>query len=36
MPPEGTRLKSDGLWDLVNDVRFLAKKTPPADDKVQP
>ncbi len=36
MPPEGTRLKSDGLWDLVNYVRSLAKKTSPPDNKVQP
>ena len=36
MPAEGTRLKSDGLWDLVNYVRFLAKKTPSPDSKAQP
>jgi mono/diheme cytochrome c family protein len=32
MPPEGTRLKPDRLWDLINYVRSLARKTPP-DDK---
>ena len=32
MPPEGTRLKSDGLWNLVNYVRSLVKKsTPPGE-----
>lgn len=31
MPPEGARVKTDELWDLVNYVRSLAKKNPPAD-----
>jgi mono/diheme cytochrome c family protein len=35
MPPEGARLKSDGLWDLVNYTRFLAKKNPPEDKAPQ-
>lgn len=35
MPPEGTRLKSDTLWDLINYVRSLAKKTIPPDTKAQ-
>ncbi len=30
MPPEGARVKTDELWDLVNYVRSLAK-TPPGD-----
>jgi mono/diheme cytochrome c family protein len=33
MPPEGTRLKSDDLWSLVNYVRSLAKKDSPPEDK---
>ncbi len=33
MPPEGTRLKSDELWNLVNYVRSLAKKSAPPEDK---
>jgi mono/diheme cytochrome c family protein len=33
MPPEGKRMKSEGLWDLVNYVRSLAKKTAPPEDK---
>jgi mono/diheme cytochrome c family protein len=33
MPPEGSRMKPDGLWDLVNYVRSLAKKDTPSDDK---
>ena len=33
MPPEGTRLKSDELWNLVNYVRSLAKKDSPSEDK---
>jgi mono/diheme cytochrome c family protein len=33
MPPEGKRMKSDGLWDLVNYVRSLAKKNTPPEDK---
>lgn len=28
MPPEGARVKTDELWDLVNYVRSLAKKNP--------
>ena len=32
MPPEGARVKTDELWDLVNYVRSLAKKSPPADN----
>lgn len=31
MPPEGARVKTDELWDLVNYVRSLAKKSPSAD-----
>jgi mono/diheme cytochrome c family protein len=31
MPPEGARIKTDELWDLVNYVRSLAKKSPSAD-----
>jgi len=31
MPPEGARVKTDELWDLVNYVRSLAKKSPLAD-----
>jgi mono/diheme cytochrome c family protein len=33
MPPEGDRLKSDGLWNLVNFVRSLAKKDTPSENK---
>jgi len=33
MPPEGSRMKSEGLWDLVNYVRSLAKKDTPPQDK---
>jgi mono/diheme cytochrome c family protein len=33
MPPEGSRMKSDGLWDLVNYVRALAKKNVAPEDK---
>jgi hypothetical protein len=33
MPPEGKRMKSEGIWDLVNYVRSLAKKTTPPEDK---
>ena len=33
MPPEGPRLKSDGLWDMVNYIRSLAKKDTPTQDK---
>jgi mono/diheme cytochrome c family protein len=28
MPPEGARVKTNELWDLVNYVRSLAKKNP--------
>ena len=30
IPPEGARLKTNELWDLVNYVRSLAKKDPSA------
>jgi len=33
MPAEGARLNSDGLWNLVNYVRSLAKKEAPPADK---
>ncbi len=33
MPPEGNRVKTEQLWDLVNYVRSLAKKQPPAEPK---
>ena len=33
MPPEGTRMKPEGLWNLVNYVRSLAKPTAPPEDK---
>lgn len=33
MPLEGDRAKSERLWDLVNYVRSLARKQPPADQK---
>jgi mono/diheme cytochrome c family protein len=33
MPPEGPRLKPDGLWDLVNYVRSLPKKSTPPEAK---
>jgi mono/diheme cytochrome c family protein len=33
MPPEGKRMKPEGLWDLVNYVRSLAKKSAPPEDK---
>jgi len=33
MPPEGDRVKPEQLWDLVNYVRSLARKQPPADQK---
>jgi len=35
MPPEGARVKTDELWDLVNYVRSLARKKP-SDDKTAP
>jgi mono/diheme cytochrome c family protein len=31
MPPEGARVKTDEVWDLVNYVRSLAKKSPSED-----
>ncbi len=33
MPLEGDRAKPEKLWDLVNYVRSLARKQPPADQK---
>jgi mono/diheme cytochrome c family protein len=33
MPREGDRVKSEQLWDLVNYVRSLARKPPPAEQK---
>ena len=33
MPPEGDRVKSEQLWDLVNYVRSLARKQPPTEQK---
>jgi mono/diheme cytochrome c family protein len=33
MPPEGGRARPEKLWDLVNYVRSLARKQPPADQK---
>jgi mono/diheme cytochrome c family protein len=33
MPPEGDRVKTDDLWDLVNYLRSLSKKTAAADEK---
>ena len=33
MPPEGSRVKTDELWDLVNYVRSLAKTA--SDDKAE-
>jgi len=35
MPPEGTRVKTEENWDLVNYVRSLAKKKPEGDTKAQ-
>ena len=35
MPPEGTRVKAEENWDLVNYVRSLAKKNPRAEPKAQ-
>ncbi len=35
MPPEGKRMKPEGLWNLVNYVRSLAKPTAPPEDKAQ-
>jgi hypothetical protein len=36
MPPEGARLKSDGFWDLVNYIRWFAKKKASPEDKPAP
>ncbi|HEY6373488.1 MAG TPA: cytochrome c [Candidatus Sulfotelmatobacter sp.] len=33
MPPEGPRIQTEENWDLVNDVRSLAKKQPAAEPK---
>jgi len=33
MPREGDRVKPEQLWDLVNYVRSLARKQPPAESK---
>jgi len=33
MPPEGNRVKANEVWDMVNYVRSLGKKTPAAADK---
>ena len=33
MPQEGDRVKAEELWDLVNYVRFLAKKQSPSEAK---
>ncbi|MGD0791415.1 MAG: cytochrome c [Terriglobales bacterium] len=33
MPREGDRVKPEQLWDLVNYVRSLARKQPPAEPK---
>jgi len=33
MPPEGDRAKPERLWDLVNYIRSLSRKQPPADQK---
>jgi len=33
MPPEGNRVKTEQLWDLVNYVRSLARKQPAAKEK---
>lgn len=35
MPQEGTRVKTEENWDLVNYVRSLAKKKPEAEPKAQ-
>jgi mono/diheme cytochrome c family protein len=35
MPPEGTRVKVQENWDLVNYVRSLAKKKPEGETKAQ-
>jgi mono/diheme cytochrome c family protein len=33
MPPEGNRVTTEQLWNLVNYVRSLAKKQPPPEPK---
>ncbi len=33
MPPEGNRVKPEQLWDLVNYIRSLTRKQPPAEAK---
>jgi mono/diheme cytochrome c family protein len=33
MPPEGKRMKPEGIWDLVNYVRSLPKQSAPPEDK---
>jgi mono/diheme cytochrome c family protein len=33
MPPEGDRVKPEQLWDLVNYIRSLSRKQPPAEPK---
>jgi mono/diheme cytochrome c family protein len=33
MPPEGDRVKTDDIWDLVNYLRSLSKKTAAAEEK---
>jgi mono/diheme cytochrome c family protein len=33
MPPEGSRVNSNGIWNLVNYVRSLAKKEPAPEEK---
>jgi mono/diheme cytochrome c family protein len=33
MPPEGNRVKPEQLWDLVNYIRSLTRKQPPAEPK---
>ena len=33
MPPEGNRVTSEQLWNLVNYIRSLAKKQPPPEAK---
>jgi mono/diheme cytochrome c family protein len=36
MPPEGPRVKTKELWNLVNYVRSFAKKKAPSEEKPQP
>ena len=33
MPPEGKRMKPEGIWDLVNYVRSLTKQSAVPEDK---